>query len=149
MKKWSLKRKLLTAVGLLILAGAAIVWYLFSLTFDDTATIRPDFTVSADALLSEFNNNDAAANAKYTEKIIEVTGRVSEVEAVDTTVNIKMADSTTGSFIIFAFQAKDAAAARAIKAGETATIRGSCNGGTYSAILDTRSVSFKRSVLTR
>ncbi len=141
-KKQILKRVFL-AVLFLILAGAGIVWYMFTKTFANTANAKADYIVEAPALLHEYSINAKAANIKYTEKIITVSGRVSEVEAADTTVNIKMADST-GAYIIFAFQKNDIAAAKKLKEGDAVSIKGSCNGGTYSDILETIYVAFKR-----
>ena len=143
-------KKVLWAISLLILAGAGIIWYLFTLTFDDTKELKPAYTVEADALISEFMKNDSIANQKYSEKIITVNGIVSDIEQpADTSVNIKMTDTVSGSYIIFAFQAKDMAAARKLKAGDKASIKGSCSGGTYSKILESESITFKRCVVNQ
>ena len=55
---------------------------------------------------------DSAANQKYKDKIITVNGRVSEIEAADTTMNIKIIDTASNSFIIFAFQEQYASEAK-------------------------------------
>lgn len=147
--KRSWVKKLLVAGLILLVAGGALAWYLFNLTYDDTAGIKPDYTVDANALIREFTGNDSLANAKYTEKIIRVNGQVSDMEQPsDTTVNIKMSDSTTGSYIIFAFQADQMAAARKLKPGDKTSIKGSCSGGTFSRILETEAITFKRCVIS-
>ena len=86
---------------------------------------------------------------KYTDKIVTVTGRVSAVEAADTTVNIKFTDSTTGSYAIFAFQEQHLNEAKTVKPGDSISIKGSCSGGIYSMILGYHSISFKRCALTK
>jgi hypothetical protein len=73
-----------------------------------------------------------------------VSGEVSEVEGVDSTVNIKMADSTSGSYVIFAFQKQDIGLVKKIKLGEKVSIKGSCSGGAFSKILETEFITFKR-----
>ncbi|TAD92791.1 MAG: hypothetical protein EAY75_01740 [Bacteroidetes bacterium] len=146
-KPW-LKRILIVG-GLAFLVGAAVVYYLFTLKFDDTASTKADFTVNALDLIAEFAKNDTAANAKYTEKIITVSGRVSEVEAVDSTVNLKFTDTTTGNYAIFAFQEQHIAAAKTVKQGDSVSVRGSCSGGSFSSILGTTFVTFKRCALIK
>ena len=134
-------------VALLIGGGAA--WYLFTQKFEDTATTKADYTVQAKALIDEFRKNDSAANKKYTEKIITVSGMVSAIEPADTTLNVKMSDTTNGSYIIFAFQPQDFASVKKITKGNNVSIKGSCSGGAYSEILETEFISFKRCSLNK
>ena len=141
-------KKIIIAVIVLLLAGAGIVWYLFTLKFNDTAKEKAAYTVTAERLLAEFARNDTAANKKYTDQIISVKGVVSEKEAADTTINIKFADST-GAYIIFAFQQAHLAEAKGLKEGDSVIIKGSCSGGTYSDILETVFISFQRCALDK
>src|SRR5262245_54508024 len=98
-------RRILVLLLVVVVALAGIYWYVATEKFSDTNSRKADYTVSALELINEFVQNDSAANKKYTEKIITVNGRVSELEAPDTsTVNVKFTDPATGSFIIFAFQ---------------------------------------------
>jgi hypothetical protein len=97
-KKW------LIALFVLLLTGAGVTWWLFTLKHDDTAVVQADYTVNAMEFIKEFKQDMTGANKKYAEKIIVVNGIVSEIEAADTTTNIKMIDSTNGAYIIFAFQ---------------------------------------------
>lgn len=146
-KAWSLKKKLLVAGSVLTLTGIAIAWYLFTLTFDDTTTVKADFSVQADAFMKEFLADEKTANAKYTEKIISVAGLISSIEKADSSINIKMSDSTTGSYIIFALQPEQQVKAATLKEGDAVKIKGSCSGGTFSNILETESITFKRCVI--
>ncbi len=58
-KKW------LIGLGFLLLAGAAVIYYLFTLKYDDTTTVKSDFTVNAMEFIKEFKQDMAAANKKY------------------------------------------------------------------------------------
>ncbi len=146
-RKKLFKRIFITCL-VLVLGGAGVVWFLFTKTFQDTANVKADYIVNALAFLQEYKANDTLANKKYAEKIISVNGRVSSVEHADTTLNVKMEDST-GAYIIFAFQQKDLAAIKKIKEGDAVSIKGSCNGGTYSQILETVYIAFKRCSLNK
>jgi hypothetical protein len=144
--KKNLKRFFLIG-GTLLLIGAGIYIYNILKNHEDTANVKTDFTVEAIPFIKEFENNVAQANAKYAEKIIAVTGTVTATEAADTTINIKMEDSSSGSYLIFAFQKQHLDEARLLKPQDIVTIKGSCSDGIYSQILGTYFVSFKRSTL--
>jgi hypothetical protein len=138
-KKW------LIAGLILLFSGAAVIWYLFTLKYEDTASVKADFTVNARDLISEFKKDMAAANKKYSEKILVVNGLVSAVEPADTTMNIKMIDTAQqGAYIIFAFQQQHLQEAKAMKPGDSVSIKGSLSNGVYSHILETEFISFKR-----
>ena len=146
-------RKKLKSIILLViivaLAFAGGVLYVFTKKFTDITKEKVDYTINAFDLINEFKNNDSLANKKYAEKIITVTGLVTEVESADTTVNIKMADTTSGSYAIFAFQQQNLTEAKTIKEGDKVSIKGSCSGGAYSQILETEFITFKRCALTK
>jgi uncharacterized protein (DUF2141 family) len=149
-KKKSPWRKRILIGGLIgLVAAAAVIWYVFTVTFEDTADQKAAYTVSADNLIKEFIANDSLANKKYTEQIVVVNGIVSETEVADTTVNIKFIDTTTGSYAIFAFQQQHIASAKTLKAGDKVSIKGSCSGGAFSEILETEYITFKRCAINK
>lgn len=138
-KKW------LIALLVLLLAVAAVAWYMFTLKYDDTATVKADHTVNAIDFIKAFGEDLTAANAKYAEKIIVVNGTVSAIEPADTTMNIKMIDTAqNGAYIIFAFQQQHLAEAKGMKVGDKVSVKGSCSGGAFSNILETVYITFKR-----
>jgi type II secretory pathway pseudopilin PulG len=149
METGKFKRKnIVVAIIIIALAGAGVVWYLFTEKFGDTNREEANFTVTATALINEFKKNDTAANKKYAEKIITVTGIVTSIEPADTALNLKMADST-GSYVIFAFQQQHIAEAKTIRQGDRISVKGSCSGGAYSEILETEFITFKRCALNQ
>ena len=142
MQPW--KKKLMLGGFLILLAGGALVWYIFSEEFEDTNSQKAAFEISAMQLINEFQQNDSLANATYADQILTVNGRVSATEKVDSTLNIKMEDEDGGAYIIFAFQPQDTKAVTQFKAGDSVSIKGSCSGGIYSEILETQAITFKR-----
>jgi len=140
-------KKIFIGLLILLLAGAGVIWYIFTEKFTDMAEQKPDFTVSAVDFIKEFQQNDSIANKKYIEKIVAVNGIISAIEAADTTANIKFVDSLTGDYIIFAFQQQHLADAKKLQQGQQISIKGSCSGGTYSEILGIKYITFKRAAL--
>lgn len=140
---------LLIGGGVLLLTGIAIYFYYATRTHYDTATLEVDYTVEAIPFIKEFEKGYQAANKKYAEKIIAVKGTVTATEPADTTMNVKMTDTTTGSYLIFAFQDQHMAKAKELKEGDNVVIKGSCSDGVYSEILGTYFISFKRSTVIK
>ena len=142
-KKW------LIALFVLLLAGGAVIYWLFTLKYDDTKDVNADYTVDAINFIKEFRQDMTGANKRYSEKIIVVNGTVSAIEAADTTVNIKMIDTTNGAYIIFAFQQQHLNEAKHLKEGEQVSIKGSCSNGAFSNILETEYITFKRCTMNK
>lgn len=142
------KRIVLAGLVLLIIGGIAL-WYIFTEKFNDTSKETAAYTVNAMDLIKEFQDNDSASNIKYAEKIITVNGRITETEPADTTINIKMRDTLTDAYIIFAFQQQHLKEAKQLQVGDSVSIKGSCSGGTYSKILETEFVTFKRCMVNK
>ena len=141
---------LLIAGGSLLLIGFVVYFYFATLSHDDTASLKADYTVEAIPFIKEFEKDYKTANKKYAEKIIAVKGIVTETEQpVDTTMNIKMADTTTGSYLIFAFQNKDIAKAKKLKQGDKVIIKGSFGDGIYSEIKEAYFINFQRSTVEK
>ena len=138
-------------IGILVVAVTlfAVAWYIFNDKYADTIERKAAYTVNAMDFIKEFEKNDSLANRKYTEQIITVNGTVSEVQQVNTTANIKFIDTTSGSYIIFTFQQQHLAEAKQLKEGDKVSIKGSCSGGTYSEILGTEYISFKRCAINK
>ncbi len=142
-------KKIIVAIIIVTVIGVAIIWYLFTQRFDDTATQKSEYSISATDLIAAFKKSEAEANKKYAEKIVTVTGRISEIEVADTTANIKMIDTANGSYAIFEFQKQHIGETKNLKEGTTVFIKGSCSGGIYSDIVEAETISFKRCVIDK
>ena len=136
---------LLISAGIVLAFGILAYSYYATRTHEDTASLEADYRVEAIPFIKEFEKDHLAANKKYAEKIIAVKGTITAMEPADTTINIKMADTATGSYLIFAFQEQYMPDVKKLKEGDQVVIKGSCSDGVYSEILGTYFISFKRS----
>lgn len=140
-----------------LLAGPVFAWIGFVIinnkvwneTFADTDTVKADYTLPADELIRAYTDNDTSANARYREKILSVDGRVAQIEMqTDSTANIKITGNSK-VFLNFSLDKKDYEHSRLLKPGDPISFKGSCSGSSYSMILDSTSVDFKRSTLNK
>ncbi|HNR17318.1 MAG TPA: hypothetical protein PKG90_11685 [Chitinophagaceae bacterium] len=123
--------------------------YVMSETFSDTEDLKADYTINATDLIREFAVNDSASNNKYKEKILTVNGIVSEaIVNSDSSVNIKFVD-TAKYFINFPLEKNDYERTKDIRPGDAISLKGSLSGSSYSMILDSTSIDFKRSTLNK
>ena len=74
------KKKLLIAAVIIGAIAAYFIWANFLKTAPSMRKLDTAFQVEAVALYKEFDSNEATANAKYLNKIIEVTGVVANIE---------------------------------------------------------------------
>ena len=148
-KNKKILKRLAAGGGILLAIGAVAYFYFATLTHEDTASLKVDYTVEAIPFIKEFEKDYEVANKKYAERIIAVKGTVTYTEPADTTMNIKMVDPTTGSYLIFAFQEQHMPEAKKLKEGDNVVIKGSCSDGVYSEILGTYFISFKRSTVIK
>lgn len=147
-KRW--KKPVLIGSLVVVLAAAVTYWYVATEKFSDTSKKKATYTVNAIDFIREFQENDSLANVKYADKIVTVNGMVSELEAPDTsTVNVKIIDTATNNFIIFAFQEQHLAEGKSLKIGDPVSIKGSCSGGNLNSILEVIKIDFKRAALNK
>ena len=149
-KRRSFLKKILVIGVIIFIVAGAVYWYYATETFADTTKKKAAYTVNALDFIKEFRLNDSLANKKYADKIITVNGTVSELEAPDTsTVNVKIIDTTTNNFIIFAFQEQHLSEPKTVKVGDTVSIKGSFSAGIFSEIMEVVKIDFKRSALNK
>jgi len=69
-------RYILIIVLLVIVIGAGIGLKMFFKPHDDVNRMKADFKIEAPALISEFQKAEDAATAKYSEKVLEISGKL-------------------------------------------------------------------------
>lgn len=135
-----------------VISFGAYTWIKTSLetaTFDNTGNTKAVYTVNAEDLINEFVNNDSSSNKKYTDKILLVRGRIAELEAADSSINVKFTDTLSGSYAIFDFQPEDVPAVKKLNVGDSIAIKAACSGGIFSRLRQATVISFKRATLNQ
>lgn len=117
-------------LALAVVAGAGAYWYTFMQPAKDFSKLKPDYTLNAEQLFSDFSGDETAANSKYIGKVVELTGKVVTVNTDSTQVSIVLEDQLFGvsTYLDAGFCAANPEMLRAVRAGQTITIRGQCDG---------------------
>jgi len=77
-----LKKRTILWVGLLllVLVACAYAWHLYQKPHQSAADESTAVTIDADSLYHQYQTDEHAADAKYMNKVMEVTGKLSEVQ---------------------------------------------------------------------
>jgi hypothetical protein len=99
----------------------------------DISKTKPEYTVTADQLLTEFTKNEQSANKKYLSesggKVIQVSGIIAEIEQKgDTTLTISLKGLSDSQRINCSMENTGIPKAKSLKAGDKVSIKGECTG---------------------
>jgi hypothetical protein len=132
----------LSVVLVFAVAGILYALILYNKKHPDTSKVKPDFVITATALQKEFEDSEAAASAKYINKIIEVSGSIASVTKSDSNnVNISLKSSNDLSSVICTIASADPSK---YKTGDELTIRGECSGFLMDVLLNNCAIVQKR-----
>ncbi|HEY3373267.1 MAG TPA: hypothetical protein VGK10_20640 [Prolixibacteraceae bacterium] len=69
-------RYILIIILIVVVVGTGIGLKMFFKPHADVNRLKPDFKVEATGLINEFQKDENAATAKYSEKILEISGKL-------------------------------------------------------------------------
>jgi hypothetical protein len=122
-----MRRKYFLLAGIIVIAIALWIFHLFTQRRPSLDDMKADISIESVDLYNQYQQNEATANTKYLDKIIEVKGTVTDIQQTDSTLGIElngadaggincgMADNMHGKELLF-------------KKGDTLTVKGKCSG---------------------
>lgn len=127
----SKKLKIFLTIVLIGLIGAGgAYYYTFHKPHKNTFNLKPEFSLKADNLFSDFDENEEKANTKYLGKILEVEGKVVGIKKINSNYEISLIDDMEGVTCLvdssYAIQQKDIL--DKIKVDDIIKVKGQCNG---------------------
>jgi len=141
--KKSVKRNIAIGAVIGILAGAAIVIYLFNMPQRDVQATKTDFSLAASTVVNEYLSNADSANEKYLQedgdsKILAVKGQIYSItEDLKHQKVILLKDSAEKAGVSCTFTSETNAHVSSLLPGETVTIKGVIRSGAgYDEDLD-------------
>ena len=127
----SKKMKILLGAVIVIIIGAASVYLYINKPHPSYEKLKAEFTTTPQAIYDEFKTNNKSSALKYNGKMVELTGKISKIEASDTLVTIVFAFSQ-GLFgdegVRCAMLRKLNASTKELKQGEDVDLKGLCQG---------------------
>ncbi len=129
----------LVLIGLVALAlvGGVVGYIMWNQPHRDLSAGKADFTMKPEELLQAFTANEAEANTKYLNKVVELSGVILDKPPIDGggAVVLLEVPGEMLSVINCAFEATDAASVQPLDKGATITVRGEVTGYTMDVNL--------------
>jgi hypothetical protein len=123
-----------TLIIIALLVGA-IGYYNYNRTTSSLESTTPDYTLSADDIFTDFEKNEADANKKYLDKVIEVSGTVQSFNnetLADRNVTLQ---TETGMFGVICKLDSTYDSKYVVAAGSKIKIKGVCTGMLMDVVL--------------
>lgn len=126
-----LGRIIILVVGIALLVGGISIYYIWNKPARKVEDEK-GLVISSDSLIAEYNRDEKAADAKYLNKTVQVSGAVAKVDKNQdgqTTVLFNSADPMSTVFCTM----RDKGAM--VDSGKTVTLKGICSGHTTDVLL--------------
>lgn len=122
-----MKKIFLLVIAIAAVAGAGVGYYLWNKPHQNMSKADAAYSLEANALLAEYESDEAAANSKYLSKIIEVKGEVAQVlDGENTTVVLATENGIFG--IKCELDPHSKVEFPTYKAGDQVALKGECTG---------------------
>lgn len=131
-----LMRKLLLIGGALAIGAAVVAYLIYNKPHQNMDRATADIQLTASELLSNFEADEDAANAKYLDKIVAVTGAVREVVTTEeglTTITLETGSALAG--VVCELDTLTEHPKTDFQPGETITVKGVCTGMLMDVVL--------------
>ena len=83
-----MKKKIFILLGLIIVIAIIIGLAMYFKPHENMSRQSVDFSLSTDELLNDFESDEAVANEKYVDKVIEVSGEIGSVDATEEKITL-------------------------------------------------------------
>lgn len=124
-------KKVLFACILLAIIACGLAYYALTKSPAKIDSMTTDFQLTAETLLSSFEENETIANELYLDKVIEVTGKVAKTVTENDKTTIYLDTGNDLSQIICQLEGKDSS----IDEGDQVTMKGICTGYLMDVVL--------------
>lgn len=129
----SIKVKIALSLISLFIVGLLVGMYYYNKKVPGLENAEADYTLTANELFNEFDTDEAAANKKYLNKVIAVSGEVISVnsEKENSTLSLKADNAMIGGINCSFRTALDQ-----VEKNRTITVKGRCQGFLMEVILN-------------
>ena len=125
-----MKKKLVIAlIGLaIVIIGMGIAYYLFNKPVPDISKSKATYSISAHALLSEFEGDLNSATKKYVNEVLKITGKVQSVTITNESINIQLGEQGDFFGVNCSFPIEQQTDFKTIQNGDQIEVKGECQG---------------------
>lgn len=127
-------KRILIILLILGVIGGGIGYQMYNKPHENIEKAATDITVPASEIFNSFENDETAAGTKYNDKIVAVSGKISDV-GTDDDGTVKVTLDAGGDFGGVICQMEPGAKSADFQVGEQATFKGKCTGYLMDVII--------------
>lgn len=131
-----MKKTLIFLAVIVVLAGAGFAYLQYNKPHRDTASETPAYILEASTLYAAYAADEAAANAKYMDKLLLVKGTIAQISAADgdaASIMLQTEDPLSG--VSFQLLPAEAEKLESVQEGDRVQIKGICTGKLMDVVL--------------
>lgn len=128
-------KKIGIAVLILLLIAAFVAYNTYNKPHVNVGETSSDITITAAEILNDFTSDETSANAIYLEKIIEVTGVISDIKVERKKGIITLKTNDDFGSVLGHLSDEATNTISTLKIGQTITLKGICTGYLMDVIL--------------
>jgi hypothetical protein len=134
-------KKILKVILIIVgsLAVLLLAAYLYIRFMPEKSMSKQDasFTMSSTVLANEYNLNPEASDKKYIDRVIQVTGVISEISTDQNKATVFiLRENSSATGVLCTLDEKSAKKAAKYKVGSPVTVKGSCTGMLFEVVLN-------------
>jgi len=124
---------------LLLITSIVLAFFIYNSFFKTTVTdiesSKTDVQVTGQKISSSFLENEKLANSLYKDNVVEIEGRVKEVNFLNDKATVLLNGKTNDSNILCAMQPNQTAPLSKVSLGQKIIVKGTCKGFLKDVIL--------------
>lgn len=119
---------------LLLLIGGFVAYKMYNKPHVDVANAAADISLKAVSVVAEFTSDETAANKKYLDKVVQVSGEIVSITSENETTIIALQGNDFGNVLCY-LSASAKATVNTLQEGEQVVVKGICTGFLLDVVL--------------
>ncbi len=129
------KFKIISGIFILIIVCLFLMLKIYNKPHTDIRNSKADLIINAQNLLDEYQQDEAFANKKYIDQIIQVNGSIFEISTLKGNIVLTLKSPDSESSIICHLLPEDNEKSLNLRKGQNVTIKGVCTGYLLDVIM--------------
>ncbi len=121
---------IIAAIGLILVLGCGQLAESNKTTTSNNASTEKPIAVQAKVLTKEYDENELAADGKYKDKMLAVTGKIGDIAETFGNVTVSLEGHSITKNVLCSFEASEKPNVAKLKKGQQATLVGKGDGST-------------------
>ena len=129
------KKKIITIILGIGIISLFIAYQIYNKPHVNVSDTKSDITITADQIINDFSSDETKANRSYLDKIIKISGVISELKVVKQKGIITLKTNHDFGSVLCHLSDKASQKINSLKEEQTLTLKGICTGFLMDVIL--------------